>query len=551
MTEAQKPLPASVEAALVDDPPKKKRGPRRVTISLRPSIPTPETLAGHFYGGDKNRNPHQRWDHHTVSPKAQVIDDLPNLRDRSEHLVSNTAMASAVVKHYKTNVVGRGVWPRPQVNRQILKIAKANFTDQQIEEFEDGARELFRMWGSSTNASADRRLTWPMLQSVVLRSILVRGDALSVRRYKDRKGWPFRYCQQVIEGDRLESPQGEQYDAGVVGGIKSNADGEPEKYWITNRHPGDVNYGGPSAGKWYPARDASGAELIRHLLMIERPGQPRGIPLFASAIEEIRSVSQYKITEEVASALAATLTVLLMGEAAESTFDTDIGDPHDARPSTELGNIDLGAGVVLQVPAGDVKVVKSDRPGSQFEPFLRAAAKQIGMAVEVPAEVMEMLFSTSYTAGRASMQRAWKTWLTRRSWLIDIFGQPTYEDVVSEFVATGQLYCPGFFGTPLVRYAFTRARWLGPTAPAIDPLKEAKAAEVRMDTGVTTLDQETEAMGGDWEANLATRIKIEKAGRDARKAAGLPDKAPVAALPPAPGAEDESEEDEEERASNE
>jgi len=49
--------------------------------------------------------------------------------------------------------------------------------------------------------------------------------------------------------------------------------------------------------------------------------------------------------------------------------------------------------------------------------------------------------------------------------------------------------------------------WFWDGMPAIDPLKEANAVEIRLRTGVTTLAQEYAAQGLDWEEALRQRAR--------------------------------------------
>jgi len=60
--------------------------------------------------------------------------------------------------------------------------------------------------------------------------------------------------------------------------------------------------------------------------------------------------------------------------------------------------------------------------------------------------------------------------------------------------------------------------WMGPPRGWIDPVKEAQAAVLRMDAGLSTLEQECAEQGMDWEDNVYQRA-IE---RDRFKALDLP-----------------------------
>lgn len=49
----------------------------------------------------------------------------------------------------------------------------------------------------------------------------------------------------------------------------------------------------------------------------------------------------------------------------------------------------------------------------------------------------------------------------RREWLADDFCRPCYEVWMSEAVARGRIYAPGFFQNPAIRAAYLGSEWLG------------------------------------------------------------------------------------------
>jgi capsid protein len=96
----------------------------------------------------------------------------------------------------------------------------------------------------------------------------------------------------------------------------------------------------------------------------------------------------------------------------------------------------------------------------------------------------------------------------RRSWFARDFCQPIYELWLSEAVARGRIDAPGFFDDPIMRKAWSRAEWNGPSQGQLDPLKEVLAAEKKVDLGFSTHERETvELTGGDWESNMESIIR--------------------------------------------
>ena len=85
-----------------------------------------------------------------------------------------------------------------------------------------------------------------------------------------------------------------------------------------------------------------------------------------------------------------------------------------------------------------------------------------------------------------------------------------------EAVLKGRIYAPGFFDDPLISYAYSWAEWNGPSQGQLDPVKEVKAAVLRVENGFSTRQRETsELTGGDWELNHRQRIKEERLRQEA------------------------------------
>ena len=75
-------------------------------------------------------------------------------------------------------------------------------------------------------------------------------------------------------------------------------------------------------------------------------------------------------------------------------------------------------------------------------------------------------------------------------------------------ISKGLLKAPGFFNNDLIKNAYLGAQWIGPPRGQIDQLKEVKAAELRVNMGISTLAEETAILtGGDWERKYPQILK--------------------------------------------
>ena len=91
----------------------------------------------------------------------------------------------------------------------------------------------------------------------------------------------------------------------------------------------------------------------------------------------------------------------------------------------------------------------------------------------------------------------------RREWLGDDFCRPLYEIWMSEAVARGRIYAPGFFDNPVIHAAYLGSEWLGPSQGQLDPVKEITAEILACSEGFSTHEQSTIRLnGGQWDSNV-------------------------------------------------
>jgi capsid protein len=157
-----------------------------------------------------------------------------------------------------------------------------------------------------------------------------------------------------------------------------------------------------------------------------------------------------------------------------------------------------------------IEAANPGRPNTAFDPFVKSVLQQIGVALEIPFEILIGHFSSSYSASRAALLEAWRFFKGRRKWIADNFCQPVYEIWLYDSIASGRIGAPGYFSDPIMRKAYSGALWIGDAPSQIDPVKEVDAAEKRLKIGLSTMDEETTNLtGGDFETNYP-RIRKER-----------------------------------------
>jgi lambda family phage portal protein len=462
-------------------------------------------VTGGYVGAGYSERLHY-WRPGTNDANADTVHDLRELRGRSRDLVRNSPIASGAIETQVTHVVGSGLKLQSRINAALL-----GMDDDQAVEWQSRTEALFCLWADSTWCDAGGELTFAELQDLAFRSRLESGDAFVLLPSVERADWPFTLALQVIEADRISNPGNRADTDEQVAGIERTAAGAPVAAHICNRHPGALPTGGNNAYQWQRVtfRGASGRRNLLHLMRKLRPGQARGVPELAPIIGTLKQMDRYSNAEIDAAVNSAALALFVKTDpdAFQELFNDEAKDQVISQASRWDGTLRSGTAVNL-LPGESVESPTPGRPNVNFDPFMSAFMRFVGMGLNIPTEVLSKHFQSSYSAARAALLDAWRTFLVRRRWLAAKLCQPVYEEWLADAVATGLIAAPGFFADPLTRAAWCGSTWSGDGPGAIDPLKEAKAARERMDIGQTTLAEEILAYdGGDYETKHRQRVR--------------------------------------------
>lgn len=457
---------------------------------------------------------------------ADTVMDLPVLRGRARDLVRNSPIAGGALETEVTNVVGTGLMMRSRIDAKVLGLSDEAARDRQ-REFEGE----FCTWAESVFCDATEHQNFFELQDLIYRARWASGDVGVVLADVERGDWPYRLALQVIEADRICNPQNKADSETLVQGIEHGDRGQPVTMHIADRHPG--SYVPTKGTKWTAVsfRGSSGRRNVLHLMRRTRPGQTRGVPELAPIIEHLKQLARYSLAEVDAAVNSAAIAMFIKmdPDAFQDLFDDDAQSQIIGQAQKWDGNLQSGKAVNL-LPGEEATSPMMGRPNPNFDPFVTAFMKQIGIGLNIPYEVLAKHFQSSYSAARAALLDAWRTFKVRRAWLATNLCQPVYEEWLADAVSTGRVKAPGFFADPAIRRAWCGAVWLGDGPGAIDPEKEAAAAEKRMSIGLSTLPEEIAAYdGGDWDTKHREAVRIQKARVDD----GL--QAPAALPPGSPG----------------
>ncbi|WP_163538296.1 phage portal protein [Gracilibacillus sp. YIM 98692] len=452
-----------------------------------------------------------------LTRQGSVIEDveynIPKLRERSRDLYMGAPLATGALKTIRTNVIGSGLKLNSQIDYEYL-----GMTLEEADDWETKVEREFNLWAESLHCDAQRMNNFYELQQLAFLSWLMSGDSFALLPYFERPNMPYDLRVQIIESDRVCNPSKVptlDKDNKIVNGVEINKRGEVVAYHIAQHHPNSISY---STNEWKRVRKfgaQTGRQNVIHLMESERPEQRRGVPILAPVIESLKQLSRYSEAELMAAVVSGMYTVFIKtDDKSEDQFGEMYADDEQVDSYDET-SYELGNGAMVQLGEGeDVKEANPGRPNQAFDGFVTSVCRQIGSAIEVPYELLLKHFTSSYSASRAALLEAWKMFKMRRTWMSNDFCQPIYEEWLSEAVAKGRIEAPGFFNDPLIKKAYTRAEWNGPSQGQLDPLKEVNAAAKRVEEGFSTRTRETTEMGnGDYFRNHSLRVVEERMRR--------------------------------------
>lgn len=449
------------------------------------------------------------WTPYPGSADADLLPDLETLMSRSRDMGRNNGIAAGAHQTLKDNIVGAQLRLSCNPAWRLLP----GWTPDQARQWGNLTEAKFASWAETTACDAAGELNLLGLTLQALAGAMVNGDAIGLPLWLNDPHSSWRTKLLLVESDRLATPPVLTGRDDIRGGIERDYYGKPVAYYIAKRHPGDA-----LAGTWMgtaglqewervPAITEWGRRRVIHLHDKERTGSSRGKPVVSAVMREFHMAGKYAANEleaAVANSLVAAFLESDLGpDSAAALFGEDKQSVRDSWRDS-LGDLRVrsmkGAGIIPLPVGAKLSPFTPGRPNAAFEAFMLATLRHIAAGLNMPYELLLKDFSKSnYSSARAALMEAWRYFQGRRRWLMDVWLRPIFDLWLEEAVNAGEIEAPDFYAN---RYAYTRCRFIFAGRGWIDPVKEAQAAAMRLETGISTLEAECAEQGLDWEEVL-------------------------------------------------
>ena len=404
------------------------------------------------------------------------------LRAQSRDLMRHNSIAVGARQTLLTNAVGPGLRPEVRIDHEALGMPEdaAKALSREVE-------KRFNLFARSEKCDMEGQQTFAELQALAMGATWDSGEVFCQLPYVNNSDHFSRLRIQMIEADRVDHPTDTylqsvaQNPERVYEGIELTAAGAPARYYV--KHWTYRNK--TKEERWesrVPYSRATGSRQFLHLLHKQRPGQTRGVPLLAPVMKELKELGDYEEYEIRAALVAGLYTVFI--ESAEADLPGE--DQDNTGPGAE---INLAAGAVIDLAPGEsANAPIPGRPNPSFEMFVTAIMRQIGMGLGIPYELLVKHFTASYSASRAALLEAWKTFRMHRQWLATHFCQPVFVRWMDDEVAMGRINAPGYFDDPYIKAAYLNVEWIGIPREELDPQKKAAADLIEVQLGTKSRD---------------------------------------------------------------
>jgi len=442
------------------------------------------------YEAGKPGGPNANWRPVNGTADAHIARDGDRLRARARDLVRNDPRIKGAVAILVNNCVRTGIWPQAAFKTRTGEPDKA---------LRAAVESLWHSWAPRAQVVGGSIYA---AERLGLRHCIKDGEylvhALWSRRYPVL---PLRF--ELIEADQLDSSMDGPLKGGNVirRGVEYGQDGSPVAYWVLPYHPGEGglwSLKGLGRSSRIPAEDC---KLIFHR---ERISQTRGVSwLDASALRAF-DLTEYDTYEMIGAKLAAAFGVFFTQGQGEGLDTFSPSSPSDRMPEF------IEPGMMRTLPPGsDVKIAEHNRPGNNYDAFVASNARAVASGMGMSYETFSKDYSRStFSSARQAILEERTGYRCMQDFLCEEFMAWIWERFLFACALSGKVSLPGFEREP---WTYTDAVvWQVPGWSWIDPVKDSKASEQRINLGISSRTREAREQGADFEESVAEQLREEE-----------------------------------------
>ena len=468
--------------------------------------------------------------------------DLPRLRLRSMRAYEESPQARAAINRLNESVINTGLALQSTPEASLLGLSPEvlQLASEQIE-------TRFSLWAGSKDCDRSKNNTLSQIERVEFNNQLVKGDYFAYLHISDDPRLINPLQVRIITPERVQTPFGTKHieeakkvGHRIVAGIEFTEEDEEFAYYVKVKKPGSPLFVPGEVALLEEVLDTPGqTEFIKiprvgpqtgrtvmiHGIRQRFGNEARGIPVLGHIAHELEKITDYSIMElGSAVANAAVAAVVTPSDTAPATnpmggtfVPPSLQQNLPSSQQVDHGYTNIGKSIlrntggllISSLNAGEkYESFDTKRPNVNFGAFVDNMTKYLSASLSIPGEVLAMEFGKSYSASRAALMLFWQSVMVWRDEFISDFCVPVYQSWMLGEVARGHLILPGY-ENPHLRAAWQSSRWTGVPLPSLDPLKEERAAEVKIKNGGMSREEDSLTRHNTSFRSNVRRLKME------------------------------------------
>lgn len=379
--------------------------------------------------------------------------DLANLRARCAYEVANNPIVEGMISTHATDLIGHS-GPTLQVQyegedreyEEQLEAAWLTWWEDVDRNGEVSGSDMLEQW---------IRMWW--LTGEMLAQIVTEGE-----------GDEAKTKLLNLHPSRLSTPTSAVGDQKIVMGVERDKYGKPLKYHVTG-----------ADGQLASVPDPIDAEYIIHEFRRLEPGQARGVPWLACVLPTVADLRDYDAQVLDAARAAADHGVLLHTNHPDSEFFN--------MSSSESYDIERRRMVTLP-PGWDATQMTPQQPSTTYGAYRKERHLDLGRPVNMPGMIVRLDSSGhNYSSARFDNQLYHRGNIKIEGWIERRILNRLVKLVEREARLAKEITAQ--------RPPGVRNVWTWPVPPHVDPSKEAKAEQTRLESGTLSLSMAAAAHG--------------------------------------------------------
>lgn len=488
-------------------------------------VSEPAALGGAYDGAARFDQQIAGWHPPLQSADLDLLPEKDILDGRSRDLGRNDAYVQSGFEMHKDSIVGSFYLLNSKPSWSVL-----GKTEAWAEAFQQEVEEKFTLWAESpmkwVDASEENDFTDLIRLAVGVATM--GGEVLATVEWMRGAGREFNTAIQMIDADRLSTPNEYRHDRNVRSGIRFDRFGRKRSAFIRVAHP--MDFGMSMVGNQFwrevPFRKPWGRQQVIFLREQQRVAQTRAVSTIAAALKEIAITRKFRdvtlqnavvnamYAASIESELPSQVVFEQMGGGRGGAADgvVNFAEQYLGAISQYVGSarnlmID-GVKIPHLFPGTKLNMTPAGNPGGVGQDFEKGLLRYIAASLNVSYEELTRDYSnTNYSSAKAAMAGTWRHMQARKKGTADAMANIVFrlwleeainKDRLETFRASDAelLYTDGHLN--LMFDALSNCSWIGAARGQIDELKETQAAVLRIKYGLSTHEDELARLGKDW-----------------------------------------------------